>query len=278
VKARAKAKQSKNAIVLLGAGRMGGALLKGWIASKKFPSIHVIEPNPSKAIATLAKRKKILLSKEFDPTVRPRAVVIALKPQIIKSEAALLRQIGTSGPLVVSVAAGITTDFLRRGMGPKSAIVRTVPNTPGAIGKGITALYAPAATANSDRTLARALMAPLGETLWFDDESALDAVTALSGSGPAYVFLLVEALTEAAIAQGLKPDIAAQLARQTVIGAGALLEADKRFPEELRRDVTSPSGTTEAALKVLMDRDGLEALMTRAVDAAAKRSRELGRA
>jgi pyrroline-5-carboxylate reductase len=163
-------------------------------------------------------------------------------------------------------------------MGPKSAIVRTVPNTPGAIGKGITALYAPAATANSDRTLARALMAPLGETLWFDDESALDAVTALSGSGPAYVFLLVEALTEAAIAQGLKPDIAAQLVRQTVIGAGALLEADKRFPEELRRDVTSPSGTTEAALKVLMDRDGLEALMTRAVDAAAKRSRELGRA
>lgn len=278
MKARRKVSGSENTIVLLGAGRMGGALLKGWIASNRFPSIHVVEPVPSKAITTLAIRKNILLSKQLLPGPRVRAIVLALKPQIIKSEPSLLKDMGAASPLIVSIAAGITIDFLRQAVGPRPAIVRTVPNTPGAIGQGITALYAPATTAKADKALALALMAPLGKALWLDDEGALDAVTALSGSGPAYVFLLVETLTQAGIAQGLRPDIAAQLARQTVIGAGALLEADKRFPEELRRDVTSPAGTTEAALKVLMDREGLEALMMRAIDAATKRSRELGRA
>ena len=277
MKARRKARQKpKDVIVLLGAGRMGGALLRGWIASKKFPSIHVIEPTPSKTIAALAKRKKITLAKQFDPRLRPRAILIALKPQVIKGEAGLLKELGKTGALVVSIAAGITTVFLSQVLGSKASIVRTVPNTPGAIGQGITALYVQPGMKKADRALAEALMAPLGATIWLDHEREMDAVTALSGSGPAYVFLLVEALARAGIAQGLAPDLAMRLARQTIIGAGALLDADPRLAEELRRDVTSPAGTTEAALKLLMDQDGLEALMTRAVSAAAKRSRELG--
>jgi pyrroline-5-carboxylate reductase len=277
VKARSKAKQvAKDTVLLLGAGRMGGALLKGWIASRRFSSIQVIETSPSKAIAALATRKKIKLTKHFDLRLRPRAIVIALKPQVIKSEAALLNDLGKTGALVVSIAAGITINFLRNALGTGIAIVRTVPNTPGAIGQGITALYAPPGTAKADRALGEALMAPLGETLWFDNEAAMDAVTALSGSGPAYVFLLAEALAKAGTAQGLAPAVATRLVRATITGAGALLAADPRPAEELRRDVTSPAGTTEAALKVLMDKDGFEALMTRAVAAAAKRSKELG--
>ena len=256
---------------------MGGALLKGWIASGRFSTIHVVEPAPSKAIAALAKRKVILLAKDLrNAPARPRAVVIALKPQVIKSERVLLKSLGAAGTLVVSIAAGITTEFLRDALGPGASVVRTVPNTPGAVGRGITALYAPPGTPKADRALAERLMAPLGETLWFGDEQLLDVVTALSGSGPAYVFHLVEALTRAGLAHGLAPDVAARLARATITGAGALLEADARLPEDLRKDVTSPGGTTEAALKVLMDKDGLEALMTRAVTAAVKRSRELG--
>jgi pyrroline-5-carboxylate reductase len=277
VKARVKAKPAaKNTVLLLGAGRMGGALLQGWIASRRYSSIIVVEPKPSPALAALAARKMITLAKTFDPRLRPRAVVIALKPQVIKGEAVLLSDVGKTGALAVSIAAGITTNILRNALGPGIAIVRTVPNTPGAIGRGITALYAPPGTAKTDRVLAEALMAPLGETLWFESESAMDAVTALSGSGPAYVFLLAEVLAQAGIAQGLAPAIAMRLARVTITGAGALLAADPRPPEELRRDVTSPAGTTEAALKVLMDKDGLEALMMRAVAAAAKRSKELG--
>ena len=277
MKARGKAKPAaKNTVLLLGAGRMGGALLQGWIASKRYSSIYVVEPKPSPAIAALAARKKITLANAFDSRLRPRAIVIALKPQVIKGEGPLLNELGKTGALIVSIAAGITIGFLRQALGTGSAIVRTVPNTPGAIGRGITALYAPSCTAKPDRALAEALMAPLGETLWFDNEAAMDWVTAVSGSGPAYVFLLTEALAQAGIAQGLAPNVAMRLARATITGAGALLAADPRPPAELRRDVTSPAGTTEAALKVLMDRDGLEALMQRAVAAAAKRSTELG--
>ena len=278
MKARSKARKSTKAtIFLLGAGRMGGALLKGWTDSGRFSTIHVVEPAPSKAVAALARRKAILLAKDLrGARARPRAVVIALKPQVIKSDPALLKSLGAAGTLVVSIAAGITTEFLREVLGLGVSIVRTVPNTPGAIGHGITALYAPPGTPKADRAFAEKLMAPLGETLWFDDEQLLDVVTALSGSGPAYVFHLVEALTCAGLAHGLAPDVAARLARATITGAGALLEADARLPEDLRKDVTSPGGTTEAALRVLMDQDGLEALMTRAVAAAIKRSRELG--
>ncbi len=275
---RTRSKKPARLILLLGAGRMGGALLSGWIASGRFPGILVVEPAPSKSIRALAAKKKIILDRQFDAgKINLRAAVIALKPQVLKNETALLKDLGATGALVVSIAAGITTEFLRRALGPKAHIVRTVPNTPGAVGRGITALYTSRGTSKAARTLAQALMAPLGETLWFADERAMDAVTALSGSGPAYVFLLVEAMTKAGIAQGLAPDVAARLARAMVTGAGALLDADPRPPEELRRDVTSPAGTTEAALKVLLGEGGLEELMARAVAAAARRSRELAK-
>jgi pyrroline-5-carboxylate reductase len=275
---RTKPKQPANAILLLGAGRMGAALLNGWIASKQFSSLHVVEPVQSTAIRALAAKRKITLAKQFDTSkMKLRAAVIALKPQVLKQEADLLQDVGANAALVVSIAAGITTNFLRQALGPKVAVVRTVPNTPGAIGRGITALYAPPGTPKAARALAQSLMTPLGDTLWFDNEAAMDAVTALSGSGPAYVFLLAEALTKAGIAQGLAPVVAARLARATIMGAGALLSTDPRPPEELRRDVTSPAGTTEAALKVLLGKDGLEDLMARAVAAAARRSQELAK-
>lgn len=274
---RKTTKKLASAILLLGAGRMGAALLNGWLVDKSFSSIHVVEPEPSKAVRALAAKEKITLAPQFNKKAKLRAAVIALKPQVLKNETSVLRDLDASSALVVSIAAGITTNFLRQALGPKAAVVRTVPNTPGAIGRGITALYAPPGTAKSARALAQSLMAPLGDTLWFDNEAAMDAVTALSGSGPAYVFLLAEALTKAGIAQGLAPVVAARLARATIMGAGALLDADPRPPEELRRDVTSPAGTTEAALKVLLGKDGLEDLMARAVAAAARRSQELAK-
>jgi pyrroline-5-carboxylate reductase len=259
---------------------MGGALLKGWIASKSFSSIHVVEPTPSKALKALARAKKIKLHKDLDPSRLPKlaAAVLALKPQVIKGETALLSSLGKTGALVLSIAAGITTGFLRSGCGARARLVRAMPNTPGSIGKGITVLYAAPGASRADRTLAEKLTAPLGTTLWLDDESLMDAVTAVSGSGPAYVFLMAEAFAAAAREQGLDPVTAEKLARATVSGAGALLDADSRPAADLRQEVTSPGGTTEAALKVLMAPEGLENLMRRAIAAATHRGKELGKA
>ncbi len=263
-------------MLLIGAGRMGAALVRGWLGSGRFSTIHVVEPLPSAGIRAIAAEKKIVLTDRFAAR-RYDAAVVALKPQILRQEAGLLAAIGQTGALLLSIAAGITTAFLAANAGASTRIVRAMPNTPGAIGKGITALYAGAALGDTDRALAEALMAALGSTLWLSDEGLMDAVTAVSGSGPAYVFLLVEALAAAGIAEGLDAATAEKLARATVSGAGALLDADARGPSELRQEVASPGGTTEAALKVLMDKDGLASLMRRAVSAAAKRSKELGR-
>jgi pyrroline-5-carboxylate reductase len=152
-----------------------------------------------------------------------------------------------------------------------------MPNTPGAVGEGISALYAPKNVSATDRRFAQSLLAALGETVWVGRETDIDSVTAVSGSGPAYVFLLVEALAAAAVAQGLAKNIAMRLARQTIIGSGALLLSDPASAEELRRAVTSPKGTTQAALKVLMAKDGMPRLIARAVNAARKRAKELSR-
>ena len=268
-------------VLLIGAGRMGGALLKGWLGSGRFGAVHVVEPRASDAIANLAVAKTITLRTTFDPALHSdlSAVVVALKPQVLKGESAMVAGLGKTGALILSIAAGIPVRFFSAAA-PEAAIVRAMPNTPGAIGRGITALCAGAGVSESGRGLAESLMAPLGETLWLDDESLMDAVTAVSGSGPAYVFLLAEALAEAGRAQGLTSETAERLARATITGAGALLDADSRPPAELRREVTSPGGTTQAALDILMGKPGMpgmEDLMTRAVDAAAKRGKELGR-
>lgn len=278
-KARQKSispKVRKQSILLIGAGRMGGALLKGWIARKIGPVI-VVEPNPSPELRRLAKKKAFTL---VDAPSRVKAkklsvCVVALKPQILKGEAPVLADFARSGALMISIAAGTHTKSLFKAWGAKARIIRAMPNTPGAIGHGISGLFAARGTTAADKRKAAALLAALGETVWVAKEDLIDSVTALSGSGPAYLFLMAEAMTEAGIAEGLPRDQAEKLARATVAGAGALLAADKAPASALRQAVTSPGGTTEAALKILMAGDGLTDLMKRAIHAARIRAEEL---
>jgi pyrroline-5-carboxylate reductase len=263
--------------VLVGAGRMGGALLKGWLANGLGP-IEIVDVNPSPQLRALAKAKAVRLHKRIED-IEPRNIrvcVIALKPQVLKTEAIKLRAIAQSGALMLSIAAGTRIATFAKQWGKGVRIIRAMPNTPGSIGKGITAIYTPPKTKPADRKLAQSLLAPLGETIAVTREALIDTVTAVSGSGPAYVFLMVEALADAAQKEGIPRADAQKLARATIMGAGALLEADRRDPAELRRDVTSPHGTTEAALAVLMAKEGLPSLVLRAVSAARKRGAQLG--
>ena len=259
-------------LLLIGAGRMGGALLKGWRANG-VKSIIVVEPKPSAEVKKLAKAKAItLLAAPSQVAAKIDTCIVAIKPQILKGEAPALAAIARKS-LMISIAAGTSIAGLQKAWGKKARIVRAMPNTPGAIGRGITGLYAAKSVTASDRKTADALLSALGQTLWVKSEVLIDSVTALSGSGPAYVFHLVEAMTEAGIAIGLSKVEAEKLARATVAGAGALLDADKTSAADLRIAVTSPGGTTEAALKVLMPE--LPGLMTRALSAAKKRAEEL---
>jgi len=254
---------------------MGGALVTGWM-KKGISPLAVVEPAPSPHLRKLAKAGSIALFRrvaEFDGCAR--ASVVALKPQVLKTEAGELRAVAQSGMLMISIAAGTNLRTLRAAWGREARIVRAMPNMPGAIRHGISALYAPTNIGRADRKLAQSLLAALGETLWVGRESYIDVVTAVSGSGPAYVFLLAEALEKAALAEGLPAETAKRLARATIAGAGAMLEAEKREPAELRRDVTSPGGTTEAALRILAGPKGLSSLIARAVRAAARRAQEL---
>ena len=261
-------------IILIGAGRMGGALLKGWLANGLGPVV-VVETHPSAELRKLKTRGVTLLNDIEDAPANIRALVVALKPQILKTELARLKPLAQSAAPVVSIAAGSSLTLMRRAWGTSARIIRAMPNTPGAIGAGISALYAPPNITATDRTLALSLLAALGDVVWVKRERDIDAVTAVSGSGPAYVFLLVEALAAAGEAEGLPADIALRLARQTVIGAGALLAANPSPAEQLRKNVTSPHGTTEAALNVLMAKNGLTKLMARAVSAARRRAKAL---
>jgi pyrroline-5-carboxylate reductase len=251
---------------------MGSALVKGWIAGGIGP-ISVVEPKPSAEIKALAKKKKIALMAAV-PAKKFSACVVAIKPQVLKDGAGALAAIAKNA-LMISIAAGTGTRRLSAAWGAKARIIRAMPNTPGAIGQGITGLYAAKAATAADRKRATRLLAALGDTLWVKSEGLIDSVTAVSGSGPAYLFLMAEALAQAGIAEGLSKADAEKLARATVSGAGALLRADKSSAAALRQAVTSPRGTTEAALQVLMADDGLVALMKRAVSAARKRAQEL---
>jgi pyrroline-5-carboxylate reductase len=265
------------AVLLVGAGRMGGALLRGWLSAKGVGQIHVVDPAASESINGLAAAGSIRLYADLElglPQVG--AIILAMKPQAIKADPGLLCRLGALHAPLISIAAGITISFLSSHLGGEPQVIRAMPNTPGSVGRGITVLCAGSGIKASQRALAAMLMSALGETLWLDDEPLLDAVTAVSGSGPAYVFLLAEALAAAGREQGLDPAVADKLARYTVSGAGALLDADDRPAAELRRDVTSPGGTTEAALSVLNEPNGLRELMSRAVAAATKRGKVLG--
>jgi pyrroline-5-carboxylate reductase len=255
---------------------MGAALLRGWL-TRDVRAIAVVEPRPSAELRRLARAQKIsLFAAPSQVKRKPSVCVVAIKPQILKDEAPALAAFARAGALMISIAAGTSAASLAGAWGAGARIVRAMPNTPGAIGAGITGLYAARGTTAADRKKAVSLLSALGATEWVARESLIDSVTAVSGSGPAYLFLMVEALTEAGVAEGLSRRQAETFARATVAGAGALLAADKSPAAALREAVTSPGGTTAAALKVLMADDGLVALMKRAVHAAKTRAEELG--
>lgn len=259
-------------IVLVGAGKMGAAMLQGWLARGLDPlNVTVVEPQPGEDIKAL---KGVQLNPS-SKTVDPGAIVIAVKPQVADKVAPPLAAMLGASTVVVSIMAGKTLGFLERAL-PNAAIVRAMPNTPAAIGRGITVAVPNARVSAVQRDLAHRLLAATGKVEWIADEKLMDAVTAVSGSGPAYVFLLAESLTRAGIAAGLPPELAAKLARETVAGAGELLHRSTLDPATLRQNVTSTGGTTAAALEVLMGAaDGLDPLLAKAIAAAAKRSREL---
>ncbi len=254
---------------------MGSALLKGWLKSG-IKSITVVEPRSVPELTRLAKAGKITLCTVPSAVKRKPAVcVVAVKPQVLRGEAAALAGFAQGGALMISIAAGTSVAALSKAWGKKARIIRAMPNTPGAIGQGITGLYAARGVTPADKKRAVKLLSALGQTEWVGKEALIDSVTAVSGSGPAYLFLMAEALTEAGRAEGLSQAQAEKFARATVAGAGALLAADKSPAAALREAVTSPGGTTAAALSVLMAEDGLVVLMKRAVHAARKRAEEL---
>jgi pyrroline-5-carboxylate reductase len=265
----------RRGIVLLGCGKMGGALLEGWLARGLTPAaVTVLDPNPSPRLQELA---GLGLRLNQDPPADPAVCLIAVKPQMMAEAAPRLAPLAGGATLFVSVAAGTPIAAFEAMFGPETPIVRTMPNTPAAVGRGITALVGNAAAGPRRLQTAEALMSAVGQTVRLDNEAQMDAVTAVSGSGPAYVFHLIETLAAAGVAEGLPPALSMTLARATVAGAGALAESAPETPEQLRVNVTSPGGTTAAALAVLMDEEtGFPALLRRAVTAAAERSRELG--
>ncbi len=263
-------------VMLVGAGKMGVALARGWLDSGLPPSnLVVVDPAPGDAALALAEDYELEIYGEASG-LKPNVLVLAVKPQIIFAVMDGLKAVVGPQTLVVSIAAGISIATISQGL-QTGRVVRTMPNTPAQVGRGMTGAVAGPEVGTEDRARVDALLSAAGQVAWFDAEGDLDAVTAVSGSGPAYVFNLVEALAAAGVAQGLSETVAMQLARQTVIGSAALMEADPAPAGVLRQNVTSPNGTTAAALAVLMADDGLTPLVGRAVDAARRRSEELGR-
>jgi pyrroline-5-carboxylate reductase len=269
------AEVNRRGLVLLGCGKMGSALLEGWLRQGlALNAVWVIEPQPSAWLKGMAVRGLHL--NEALPE-RPAIVLVAVKPQMMSEALPGLADLGGGGTLFVSIAAGTPIAYFERVLGAATPLVRAMPNTPAAVGRGITALAGNAAASEADLALAEALLAAVGQTVRLEGEHQMDAVTAVSGSGPAYVFHLIEALAAAGEAEGLPPGMAMQLARATVTGAGELAHRAPEPAAQLRVNVTSPGGTTAAALAVLMDPEtGLPSLMRRAVQAAAARGRELG--
>jgi pyrroline-5-carboxylate reductase len=264
-------------ILLVGGGKMGSAMLHGWrdagFAADRF---RVQEPNPSDDLA--AQIDSLNPSLENLQQTPPDIIVLAIKPQMAAQLLPELASVLQKSTLVISLMAGLSLNYLSELLGGHGAIIRTMPNTPAAIGKGMTALTAATFTTGEQKQDALHLMQAVGEAIWLDSEKQMDAVTAVSGSGPAYLFYFTETMISAGTSLGLSQELASQLAKQTIIGAVAMLEEDAS-PASLRRNVTSPQGTTEAALDVLMaETGGLGKLMRQTLQAAAQRSRELAEA
>ncbi|MHC9234501.1 pyrroline-5-carboxylate reductase [Pseudooceanicola sp. 502str34] len=262
---------AERGLVLLGCGKMGSAMLAGWLeGGLPATSVWVIDPNPSDWL----KSTGVHINTEVPAA--PAVALVAVKPQMMGDALPTLAAMGNGDTLVISVAAGTPISKFAEVFGAQTPIVRAMPNTPAAVGRGITAIIGNANVGEAGLALTEALLSAVGQVVRLEDESQMDAVTGVSGSGPAYVFHLIETLAAAGEAQGLSPELALQLARATVAGAGALAEGVDETPAQLRINVTSPNGTTQAALEVLMDEaDGFPALLKRAVKAATERSREL---
>ena len=266
-------------LLLVGCGKMGSALARGWIAAgARADHIVAVEPAPDAAAAFPDGLCPAFVDSPDNAPAgfSPDVIVFAVKPQVMEAVVPAYARYVDSGAVFLSIAAGTPIGFFEAHLSSASPIVRSMPNTPAAVGRGVTAAICNANVPPEGRALCEALLGAVGEVVWVTDEAEIDAVTAVSGSGPAYVFHLVETMTAAGIAEGLSPDAASALARATVAGAGELLHRSPEDAATLRRNVTSPGGTTAAALEVLMAQDGLGALMKKAIAAAARRSRELG--
>jgi len=270
----ASLKDFDGTLVLVGAGRMGGAMLEGWHRlGLKFDQVIALEPEPAPEIITLGQRG-LRINPSLD-LVAASAIVVAVKPQIAPQVLPTLKRLVRDDTVVISIMAGRTLGFLEQALPARAAVVRAMPNTPASIGRGITVAVPNARVSKPQRELADQLLRATGAVEWVADEDLMDAVTAVSGSGPAYVFLLAESLARAGAAAGLPAELSARLARATVAGAGELLHRSSLDAATLRKNVTSPGGTTAAALDVLMSPDGLDPVMERAIAAATRRGREL---
>lgn len=265
-------------LLLIGCGKMGGAMLEGWLARGLAPSLAVVVEPYASALTDSLKAKGVRVAGDLSALpgdLDPAAVVLAVKPQKMEEVLAAAPRLVTPRTLVLSIAAGKRIGLFEQAFGAGVPVIRAMPNTPAAVGRGMTVLVAGAAAGTAERDLATRLCAAVGAVGWVEEEGLIDVVTALSGGGPAYVFLLIEVLAKAGMAQGLEPDLAMRLARETVTGSGELARLSSEPAEQLRRNVTSPAGTTERALNVLMAPDGLQPLFDRAIAAATARSREL---
>lgn len=266
----------KGKLVLLGAGKMGGALLQGWLdRGVRADQVVILDPGPPPEILDLSGKHDLAHNPDPASLKGIEVLLVAVKPQIMGEALAGLGALPGEKPLIVSVAAGKTIASFEKHFGPQAAVIRSIPNTPAAVGRGITAMALNANVTASQKALAQALLEAVGEVVTVEDESLIDVATAVSGSGPAYVFYVTECLAQAGEKAGLPKDLAVRLARATVAGAGELMRQSGLPAETLRQNVTSPKGTTHAALQVLMAEDGIGPLFVKAVAAATRRSREL---
>ncbi len=263
-------------LVLVGAGKMGGTMLEGWLKGGADPrKVIALDPSPPPEMKAMLESHGVRLNPPVSSISDAEVVVVAVKPQVMDDVLPGIVALKASKPLILSVAAGKTIASFERHFGSDAAVIRTIPNTPAAIGRGITAMAANANVSPAQLELARALLSAVGEVVTVADEAMIDVVTAVSGSGPAYVFYLTECLAAAGEKAGLPAGLAMQLARATVSGSGELMRVSGTPAATLRQNVTSPKGTTYAALQILMAGNGMQPLFDQAIAAATKRSREL---
>ncbi|WP_299397682.1 pyrroline-5-carboxylate reductase [Pelagibius sp.] len=265
-------------LLLVGCGKMGGALLEGWLGQGLDPDlVWIVEPHQDALQAYLARGAHLAAGPaELPADLQPALMVFAVKPQMLADALPAYRAFAEQGAAALSIAAGWRLAAFEEALGAETPIVRAMPNTPAAVGRGMSVLCANDRCDQDLRDLAADLLMAVGAAAWIDDEAQMDAVTAVSGGGPAYVFLLIECLAQAGVEAGLPADLAMQLARVTVAGSGALVDQSTEPAATLRQNVTSPGGTTQEALRVLMAENGLQPLLTKAIAAATARSRELG--